>query len=334
MHIKKLRKDMTFMKNKLSKYLLITLIVIFTILLATLIYIKFFSNSEDNEYAILTEKAEGEIKYLDYTIIELMNKLNNISYSRYQVTIKEVNESEQNNSSSNSSRNGMQTQEQGKSSEEEGSSKTNSSGSNDNNSNNSESERLNQSEARTSRLAQVDSLLNSNYDEVPWNEISYGVETIYTSWPSISLDMKALNINESDLSSFSTTLDGIAQAVKAGDKNSALINLYNLYTLLPKYLSYFSSNEYTLNVYNTKAYVLSSYVSANSENWEDMNKNVENAINTLSKNMNSNNINDTEKSTIEKSYTLLEELKRGVGLEDKEIFYLKYKLAMEQLEIL
>ena len=325
------------MKKQISKYLLTSLIVIFTILLATLIYIKFFSNNKDNEYAILTEKAEGEVEYLDYTIIELMNKLNNISYSRYQVTIKEVNESEQlNNSSSNSESagNGMQTQEKGSSNQEGSKSGVNSSGSNDNNSNNSESESLNQSEARTSRLAQVDSLLNSNYDDVPWDEISYGVETLYAAWPSISLDMKALNINDSDISNFSTTLDGVAQAVKVQDKNSTLINLYNLYILLPKYLSYFLSDEYTLNVYNTKAYVLSSYVSADSENWEDMNTNVTNAINTLSKNMNSADINDTEKSTIEKSYVLLEELKRGVGLEDKEIFYLKYKLAMEQLEIL
>ena len=324
------------MKNQISKYLLIALIVIFTILLATLIYIKFFNNNKNDEYALLTEKAEGEVKYLDYTIIELMNKLNNISYSRYQVTIKEVNESEQQNNSSGNSEsagNGMQIQD-GSSNQQGSESKENGSGSNDNNSNNSESESLNQSEARTSRLAQVDSLLNSNYDDVPWDEISYGVETIYTAWPSISLDMKALNINDSDISNFSTTLDGIAQAVKVQDKNSALINLYNLYILLPKYLSYFSSNEYTLNVYNTKAYVLSSYVSANSENWEDMNTNITNAINTLSKNMESTDLKDIEKSTIEKSYALLEELKRGVGLEDKEIFYLKYKLAMEQLEIL
>lgn len=324
------------MKNQISKYLLIALIVIFTILLATLIYIKFFNNNKNDEYALLTEKAEGEVKYLDYTIIELMNKLNNISYSRYQVTIKEVNESEQQNNSSGNSEsagNGMQTQD-GSSNQQGSESKENGSGSNDNNSNNSESESLNQSEARTSRLAQVDSLLNSNYDDVPWDEISYGVETIYTAWPSISLDMKALNINDSDISNFSTTLDGIAQAVKVQDKNSALINLYNLYILLPKYLSYFSSNEYTLNVYNTKAYVLSSYVSANSENWEDMNTNITNAINTLSKNMESTDLKDIEKSTIEKSYALLEELKRGIGLEDKEIFYLKYKLAMEQLEIL
>ena len=74
----------------------------------------FFNNNKNDEYALLTEKAEGEVKYLDYTIIELMNKLNNISYSRYQVTIKEVNESEQQNNSSGNSEsagNGMQIQD-------------------------------------------------------------------------------------------------------------------------------------------------------------------------------------------------------------------------------
>ena len=104
------------MKNQISKYLLITLMIIFAILLITLIYIKFFYNNEAKEYAILKEKAEGEITYLDSSIIQLMNNLNNITYSRYQVTIKEINESEQqNNSSSNSESagNGAQTSEQG-----------------------------------------------------------------------------------------------------------------------------------------------------------------------------------------------------------------------------
>lgn len=330
------------MKNQISKYLLITLMIIFVILLVTLIYIRFWGNNEANEYTILTEKAEGEITYLDSSIIQLMNNLNNISYSRYQVTIKEVNENEQQSNSSNNSasaENGSQTTENANQSSsgngQEGGnehSSDQSGGSSGGNSNASES--TNQSEARTSRLAQVDSLLNSNYDDIPWDEISYGVETLYTAWPTISIDMKALNVGESDISSFSTTLDGVAQAVKVQDKNSALINLYNLYTLLPKYLSYFSSDETKLNVYNTKAYVLSSYVSANSENWGEMNTNVTNAINTLSKNMQSEKLNNIEKTALEKSYTLLEELKRGIGVEDKEIFYLKYKLAMEQLEIL
>ena len=104
------------MKKQISKYLLITLMIICVILLITLIYIRFFSNNESKEYAILKEKAEGEITYLDSSIIQLMNNLNNISYSRYQVTIKEINESEQQNNSSSdkeNSGNGEQTSQQG-----------------------------------------------------------------------------------------------------------------------------------------------------------------------------------------------------------------------------
>ena len=88
--------------------------VICIILLVTLIYVRFCGNKEGEEYAILTEKAEGEITYLDSSIIQLMNNLNNISYSRYQVTIKEVNESEQQDNTSNNSEsagNGSQTTE-------------------------------------------------------------------------------------------------------------------------------------------------------------------------------------------------------------------------------
>lgn len=310
------------MKKQLSRYLLIVLMVIFFILLGALIYINFFSNNKE-EYSILAEKVEGEIKYLDTSIIELMNKLNNISHSRYQVTIKEVNESEQlNNSSSNSQSagNGMQTSEQGSNMQ--------------NQSNNNPSESTNQSEARTSRLAQVDSLLEADYDNISWEDISFGVETMYTSWPSINLDLKALKINETDISTFSTTLDGLAQAIKAQDKDNALINLYNLYILLPKYLSYFNTDEYILNIYNTRAYILSAYVSANSEKWEETNKNVTSALEAISKNLENEKSSDLKKSSIEKAFVLLEELKRGAALEDKELFYLKYKLAIEQLEIL
>ena len=44
------------MKNQISKYLLITLMIIFVILLAILIYIRFWGSKEGEEYAILTEQ--------------------------------------------------------------------------------------------------------------------------------------------------------------------------------------------------------------------------------------------------------------------------------------
>ena len=191
-----------------------------------------------------------------------------------------------------------------------------------------------QSENKTSRLSQNDSLLNSNYEAISWEEISYSVETLFTAWPTITLDMKTLNVKDEDISNFSVNLDGVAQSIKNKDKNSALINLYNLYTMLPRFLSYFINDDAKLNLYNTKAYLLNAYISADKENWQEMNSNVDQAINSLQAVVNSNNTSDNEKSILDKAGVLLQELKRGISLEDKEIFYLKYKLAIEQLEIL
>lgn len=314
------------MKKQISKYFVVLLVILSIIMVGVLIYIKFFSSSEGQEYALLKEKAEGEIVYLDNTIIGLLNRLNNISYSRYDVVIKQVNENQQQSMNSKSSTSGESKSNSQEGGQEEGG------GSSDSE---SSTEVTNESESRTSRLSQTDSLLNSNYDNINWQEISYGVESLYTAWPTINIDMKSLNVHDEDISNFTITLDGVAQSIKANDKNSALINLYNLYVLLPKFASYFLNDEEKLNLYYTKAYVLNSYVSASGEKWPEMSANIDKAIESLTAIKNkSDEKAKFEKPSLEKCHVLLQDLKNGTKIEDKDIFYLKYKLAIEELEIL
>ena len=316
-----------FMNNKISKYFFIILMIVFIIMLAILIYIKSSASDKSKEYATLKEKGEGEIIYLDDVIINSLNKLNNISYSRYSILIEEAKENDQQGSSQTEGGDPAQNKQEGSSNSEDGSQ----SGSTEVKSTTNATD---QSENKTSRLTKNDSLLNSNYGEIAWNEISYSVETLFAAWPTITLDMKTLNVKDEDISNFSVTLDGVAQSIKNKDKNSALINLYNLYTMLPRFLSYFINDDAKINLYNTKAYLLNAYISADKENWQEMNSNVDQAINSLQAVVNSNNTSDNEKSILDKAGVLLQELKRGISVEDKEIFYLKYKLAIEQLEIL
>ena len=186
----------------------------------------------------------------------MLNKLNNISYVRYEISIKEINEDQQQTDSGNT---GEQSQDKEKDSS-----------SGDSSNKGSEGDATNESENRASKLSKTDSLLTGNYDNIAWEEIAYTLETIYVAWPTISLDMKTLNVAEADIGSFSATLDKTAQTIKSLDKNNTIVNLYNLYVLLPKFLSYFESNETLLSTYYTKAYVLNAYVSANSEKWEEM----------------------------------------------------------------
>lgn len=311
------------MKNQISKYGLIFLMIIFSIMLVILIYINFFKNNKNESYALLKDKGENEIIYLDSTIIELLNKLNNISYTRYDITIEQINENQKQATSDTNSG----ASSQGTDAKEEGNNGTSSNSG-------SVSKSTNQSENKTSKLAKTDSLLNSNHDTINWTEIAYGVETLYTAWPTISIDMKSLNVPQQDISNFSVTLDGVAKSVKSNDKNNTLVNLYNLYTMLPKFFSYFSTDESKLNIYYAKENILNAYIYADKDKWEEMNNSVNKAINNLSNIMNDNMIYNTKKVNIDKAYTLLQELQRGIAIEEKEIFYLKYKLAIEQLEIL
>lgn len=285
-----------FMKNKIGKYFLYTLISILVIMLSALIYLKFSSKNKNEEYANLKEKCEGEIIYLNYLIIDSLNKLNNISYSRYDILIEEIKENEK----------------EGK----------------------SVAEVTNQSENKTSRLSKTDSLLNSNNKEIPWKDISYSIENIYTAWPTITIDLKAFNIKDEDISDFSITLDGVAQSVKNTDKTGALINLYNLYTTLPKFMSYIANQDAKLDLYNAKTYLLNTYIFADENKWNDMNNSIDKAKNSLQLVINSSYTTDMQKPILQKAFVLLDEIKRSINLEDKNIFYLKYKLAMEQLEIL
>ena len=242
-----------FMNNKISKYFFIILMIVFIIMLAILIYIKSSASDKSKEYATLKEKGEGEIIYLDDVIINSLNKLNNISYSRYSILIEEVKENDQQGSSQTEGGDPAQNKQEGSSNSEDGSQ----SGSTEVKSTTNATD---QSENKTSRLTKNDSLLNSNYGEIAWNEISYSVETLFAAWPTITLDMKTLNVKDEDISNFSVTLDGVAQSIKNKDKNSALINLYNLYTMLPRFLSYFINDDAKINLYNTKAYLLNAYI--------------------------------------------------------------------------
>ena len=109
------------MSDKISKYFFIILMVIFIIMLAILIYIKCSASDKAKEYATLKEKGEGEIIYLDDVIIDSLNKLNNITYSRYSILIDEIKENDQQGSSQTEGGDPAQNQEEGSGNSEDGS---------------------------------------------------------------------------------------------------------------------------------------------------------------------------------------------------------------------
>lgn len=93
----------------MKKYIITIIVLILIILLSIGGYFAFSraKTNTSNSTQMLKQKAIAEIEYLDNEIIEIMNKLNNISYSNYELINKEIDSREVTSENSTSSENSI-----------------------------------------------------------------------------------------------------------------------------------------------------------------------------------------------------------------------------------
>ena len=313
------------MKKEIGKYVAIVLGIICVILAIALISIRVSSVSAHTKEEDLKEKIGEEIKYLDSNIIDAMNKINNISVIKYKVYTKEINQSQNKNDSSNSD----------KSNESEDSSKQQSgSQSQDNgNSNSSESQESSNSVPLSQLVPNV--TLQENNEETNWEEVSFLIENMYSTWPAINLDLQKQGISNEIINSFSLSLDGVIQSVKNKDKNNTLVNLLNMYINLPKYSLSIAEDSFTQNKYNVKLNILNAYtLISNNDNWNNAVDSITSAKSFFSNIISTEDLNEDKKNSMQKIYLSIEDLERITQINDKEIFFMGYKNVMQELETL
>lgn len=324
------------MKNNIGKYIGIVLGIICIILTITLICIKVSSVSAKTDEKDLKQKVKDEISYFESNIIEVMNKLNNIEVIKYKVYTKEVNDpkSENNQKSDASSSSSKQSSGQD-SSQGGGSSGGESSSSQGGQSSGGGSSESSQSNTTTVSELVPNTTLEENSQEPDWTNISFLVENIYSSWPTANLDFQKQGIAQENITSFSLSMDGVIQSVKNKDKNNALVNLFNMYINIPKYLASINADNFTLNICNTKLNILNAYVLAvTGDRWNDITTCVTNAKSYFSSIISADESDEKRKTALQKAYVIIEDLERMSGLNDKEIFFMSYKNVMQELETL
>ncbi len=344
------------MRKNIGKYICFILGIIGIILLITLISIKISSVNAKTSEKNIKDKIKDEIAYLDSNLIEIMNKLNNIEVIKYKIYTKEINDSSSQEDSSNqggsssqdSSSSQNQSSNQGSSSQQSNSSNQNSSNnqgssSSENNSSSQSSElgENSSSNANETKNSQVvsslipNATLEQNNDNVDWTEISFLLENIYSTMPTIKLDLQKQGISEDLISSFSVSIDGAIQSIKNKDKTNALVNLFNSYINLPKYIESIGGDEYTINLYNTKANILNALVLASVGNkWDNILTNIQNAKSNFALIVSSDNGDENRKNQLQKTQILIDDLERMAKINDKEIFFIGYKNVMQDLQML
>ncbi len=301
----------------MKKYI-ITIITLFLIIVIAIVGYFVYGNikeSKANSSDMLTEKVISEIEYLGNNIIYVMNELNNISYTNYKIVSEEIEDSSSDeNSSSSGSNSGQGGSESsgGQSSSEQGDSDKKSS-------------------ITTTNMSNANSILNDDStDKINWNNVNMKVQDMYSAWTTIMIDLSSLNVNKDDLLKFNSTLDKISSSLEQKDKENALLNCSDLYSLLSKYVKDFS--EENSKIYNVRSNILYSYSEIERENWEEAVNYIKKADENFASILN-NQINNIDKiDIINKAYVLLNELQEDCNSKDRKVFLINYSNLMQELQ--
>ena len=281
-----------------KKYFTSILIVIISISIIFTGIIYFVNANNVDKDKDVNSKAEEELKYISKEIINMMNGLNNISFTNAVLKEKTENTSSTNNSKSNL--------------EEKTENKT--------------------IETNVKYVADEKGILNSNITKIEWDDLKNSCENLYSIWTIAIIDLHSLNINNEDILNFSSNLDMVTMSIKKEDKIASLNNLAQLYSFIPMYLETISNDSKKINVEKTKSCILNSYAYVEQNNWQETKNQIQNSIAVYTEIINSAEENKNySKNKIIKIYVLLNELNNTLLLEDKEIYYIKYKNLMEEL---
>ena len=301
--------------KKIVKYILYFILTI----ILTLVLAGCSNQNSDNNQETLKAKVKEEISYLDNTIISILNIVNNLSYDNYKVSSKNI----QSNQSDNNEQQNQSSTQDGQASE----SLSQEGGETQSNSQNSG----NSSQTQSIMTMEKNGVLTSRGKDTNWDLLKGILESLYSSWSTIALDMNGLNINSEDILSFNTFLNDATKSVKDENKKDTMNNLLKLYALLPKYSSN-ATDEIFTNLLDTKVQVLNAYVLTEDQNWDEINKCLDNAINEYGNIINNVEINSKNPAGVSQTYILLKELQRSTSSKDVDIFYINYKNFMQEIQ--
>lgn len=287
---------MKFIKTILK--MLIVLAIILGIIAAILM------NTKAKESNQIDTKIEQEIDYLDTKLIEIINSLNNIKLQDYKITVAKVQEE------ADTSKAGEKEEKSGESQKDE----TDTS-----------------KEEKEVTKVEKEVVVTSG-GEIQWETIKDEVEVLFSTWSSIVLDLYDIGVQSETIVEFSSTLDKVILSVKEKNKEQSAVYLAKAYSFLPEFIKNSQIDETKKKIIETKNHIIISYAYVQTQNWEKVQGEVINAEKKYSEILNNvSKKEDSRKYNINKGYILIQELKNSLPVKEAEIYYVKYKNLLEEL---
>ena len=261
------------------------------------------ANTNNNEEYV--RKVISEIKYLDINFVKLFNQMNNIEFDNYKISINEIDKKS------------LKDKKEDKSNEKN-SSKSNEDEENEEN-----------RDIKIFDLKRINILTESK--DINWQKIKDVVENMYLSIPTITLDLYQTKLDKKDILEFNREYDNLTKFVQEENKEKTLDELVLLYSKMVKISENVFPKEFDKLILNTKLNLFKGYSKLDSKNWEKILKDIDRSIEEFSKILTIKDIEKQKIYSINKIYIMLNELKSSINIENTEIFLIKYKNIVEEL---
>lgn len=306
---------------------------IMLVVIVCILSLAIYTNASENNEEEQKDKAFAQIKYMEGKISNLLNAMNNIEVRNYSVVTSEMSKATTEKSKSqNSSSSGGSEESGGKSSGESSSGEQGSSskgGESSEEEDSSEGASSGKEESKKKFDLKSTGVL-TNTEDINWVIVKNEVENLYTSLPSITMDLYSQNIKQEDILGFNSEYDKLTSVVKDEKKEETLAELAKLYEYFPRFLKGSGQEELYIVLIETKANLFKGYAKLDEKNWEEISKEIKSAIDMYSTLLTKTDLDSKKQYNISKGYIMLNELQNAVNLNDEVVFLIKYKNLLEE----
>lgn len=308
------------------------LIVILLVLTLTI-----YTNASKDNSQNQKEKTFSQIKYMEGKLASLLNMMNNIEARNYSVVTSELskettNKSGSDNSSSKSSSGGGSSEGGSSGGDSQGGGASGGGSQGGQGSSDSSGQQSQGGDSQDNKKFELQSKgVLTNTEDINWNSVKSEIETLYTSIPSITIDLYQLDINKEDVLAFNTEFDKLTNVAKDEKKEETLNELTKVYEYIPKFLSGSGQEELYITLIDTKLNVFKAYAKLDGGNWQEISKDTKAAIDSFSRLLTNTNMDARKQYNVSKAYIMLNELQNAVNLQDSAVFLIKYRNLLEEI---
>ena len=173
----------------------------------------------------------------------------------------------------------------------------------------------------TNKYAKGEYLIDGS---LQWKDISKEVEESSVSIDAIIQDSSELDVSNEDILALRNEVNSLIISAGNKDEYNLLQKASNLYSLLPNYMEKYSEDKNKIDIMKLKGLVLTSYIQANSLEWDLSKDTIILAEAKYNEMMNNIDYMKEYSNSLNKVYVLLEELKNAIELQEIELTKVKF----------